>query len=114
MKKVVWGVLGTARIARERRLPGMRKSGLLEIRAIAARDLAQARKAADALGIPGACGSYDALLADPEIEAIYIPLPNRLTSALVGTCCGARRSRARFGVRSRCLTAWRTPSRTCV
>jgi predicted dehydrogenase len=59
-------------------LPGMVKSDLLEIRAIASRDEATARRAADTLGIPRAYGSYEALLADPEIEAIYNPLPNHL------------------------------------
>jgi predicted dehydrogenase len=78
MKKVIWGVLSTAKIGRERVLPGMRKSSLLEIRAIASRDPARARSTADALGIPKAYGSYAALLADPEIEAIYNPLPNHL------------------------------------
>ncbi len=78
MKKVVWGVLSTAKIGRERVLPGMKKSGLLEIRAIASRDEARARSTADALGIRRAYGSYEALIADPEIEAIYNPLPNHL------------------------------------
>ena len=78
MKKVVWGVLSTAKIGRERVLPGMQKSSLLEIRAIASRDQGRARSVADALGIPRAYGSYEALLADPEIEAVYNPLPNHL------------------------------------
>jgi predicted dehydrogenase len=78
VKKVVWGVLSTANIGRGRVLPGMKKSNLLELRAIASRDEAKARAAADALGIPKAYGSYEALLADPEIEAIYNPLPNHL------------------------------------
>jgi len=78
VKKVVWGVLSTAKIGRDRVLPGMRKSDLLEIRAIASRDEARARSAAEALGIPKAYGSYDALFADPEVEAIYNPLPNHL------------------------------------
>ena len=78
MKKVVWGVLGTAKIGRDRVLPGMKKSALLEIRAIASRDDARARQTAAALGIPQAYGSYEALLADPAIEAIYNPLPNHL------------------------------------
>jgi len=78
MKPVVWGVLSTAKIGRDRVLPGMRKSPLLEIRAIASREQARARAMADALGIPRAYGSYDALFADPEIEAIYNPLPNHL------------------------------------
>jgi predicted dehydrogenase len=71
-------VLGTARIARDRVLPGMKKSASIEIRAIASRDEARARATADALGIPKAYGSYEALLADPEIEAVYNPLPNHL------------------------------------
>jgi len=78
MKKVIWGVLSTAKIGRERVLPGMTKSSVLEVRAIASRDEARARNAAAALGIPEAYGSYEALLADPEIEAIYNPLPNHL------------------------------------
>ena len=78
MKKVVWGVVSTANIGRGRALPGMKKSGLLELRAIASRDEAKARATADALGIPKAYGSYEALFADPDIEAIYNPLPNHL------------------------------------
>jgi predicted dehydrogenase len=78
MRKVVWGVVSTAKIGRERVLPGMLKSGMLEIRAIASRDPALARKTADALGIPVAYGSYAELFADREIEAIYNPLPNHL------------------------------------
>jgi predicted dehydrogenase len=78
LKKVVWGVISTAKIGRDRVLPGMLKSGLLEIRAIASRDEATAVKTAAALGIPQAYGSYEALLADPAIEAIYNPLPNHL------------------------------------
>jgi predicted dehydrogenase len=78
MKKVVWGVLSTAKIGLERVIPGMLKSPLCEIRAIASRTPAAARKAAGQFGIPKAYGSYDELLADPEIEAIYNPLPNHL------------------------------------
>lgn len=78
MKKVVWGMLSTAKIGREKVLPGMMKSDLIEVRAIASRDAGRARAVADALGIARAYGSYEALLADPEIEAIYNPLPNPL------------------------------------
>src|SRR3954451_11128821 len=78
MKKVVWGVLSTAKIGRERVLPGMLKSNLLEIRAMASRDEARGRQTAAALGIPRAHGSYEALFGDPEIEVIYNPLPNHL------------------------------------
>jgi len=78
MKKVVWGVLSTAKIGLQRVLPAMKKSPLCDIHAIASRSEASARKAADALGIPTAYGSYEALLADPSIEAVYNPLPNHL------------------------------------
>jgi predicted dehydrogenase len=78
MKKVVWGVLSTARIGTQKVLPGMQKSEWCEIRAIASRNLETARAAAQALGIPKAYGSYEELLADPAIEAIYNPLPNHL------------------------------------
>lgn len=78
MKKVVWGVLSTANIGLQRVLPGMLKSDLLEVRAIASRSQSKANEAASKLGIPRAYGSYEALLADPEVEAIYNPLPNHL------------------------------------
>jgi len=78
MKKVVWGVLSTAKIGIKRVLPGMLKSDLCEIRGIASRSAAVAKEAAQALGIPKAYASYEQLLADPEIEAIYNPLPNHL------------------------------------
>src|SRR6195256_6077632 len=78
MKKVVWGVLSTARIGVEKVIPAMQRSPCCDLRAIASRSQASARKAADALGIPVAYGSYEALLADPAIEAVYNPLPNHL------------------------------------
>src|ERR1700704_338759 len=78
MKKVVWGVLSTARIGLEKVIPGLQKSAWCDVRAIASRSLPAAREAADKLGIPIAYGSYEALLADPEIEAVYNPLPNHL------------------------------------
>jgi predicted dehydrogenase len=78
MKKVTWGVISTAKIGLKRVLPGMQKSELLEIRAIASRSAKAAREAADALGIPKAYGSYEELLADAQIEAVYNPLPNHL------------------------------------
>ena len=78
MRKVVWGVLSTAKIGRDRVLPGMMKSDLLEIRAIASRDEARARAPPTRSAFRKAYGSYEALLADPEIEAIYNPLPNHL------------------------------------
>src|SRR5882724_9852781 len=78
MKKVVWGVLSTARIGIEKVIPAMQRSACCDLRAIASRSQPSARKAADALGIPVAYGSYEALLADPAIEAVYNPLPNHL------------------------------------
>ncbi len=78
MTPVRWGILSTALIARQKIVPAMRKSGLCELAAIASRSLASAQAAATELGIPKAYGSYEALLADPAIEAIYNPLPNDL------------------------------------
>jgi len=78
MKKVVWGILSTARIGTLKVIPAMQKSAWIDVRAIASRSDAAARKVASELGIPRAYGSYEALLADPEIEAVYNPLPNHL------------------------------------
>ena len=78
MKKVVWGVLSTAKIGLNQVLPAMRKSPLVELRAIASRSLPAAEQAAQAFGMARAYSSYEALIADPEIEAIYNPLPNHL------------------------------------
>jgi predicted dehydrogenase len=77
-RKVRWGVLGVAGIAVRKVVPGMRSCDFSEVTAIASRDLAKARQAAATLGIPTAYGSYEELLADPEVEAVYIPLPNHL------------------------------------
>jgi predicted dehydrogenase len=77
-KPVRWGILSTAKIGLERVLPGMKKSPWCELYAMGSRDATRARAAADALGIPVAHGSYEALLADPNVEAIYNPLPNHL------------------------------------
>jgi len=78
MEPVRFGVIGTARIAMEKVIPAMQKSANCRIVAIASRDLARAEAAAKAVGIPRAYGSYEALLQDPEIEAVYNPLPNHL------------------------------------
>jgi predicted dehydrogenase len=77
-RKVKWGVLGVANIAVKKVIPGMQKGEWCEIAAIASRDLGKADNAARLLAIPKAYGSYEALLADPQIEAIYNPLPNHL------------------------------------
>jgi predicted dehydrogenase len=76
--KVRWGILGTAGIAVRKAIPAMQKSDWVEVAGIASRDLRKAEEAAHALGIPQAYGSYEELLADPKIEAIYNPLPNHL------------------------------------
>jgi predicted dehydrogenase len=76
--KVKWGVLGVANIAVRKVIPAMQLGQWSEITAIASRDISKARTAADQLNIPKAYGSYEELLDDPEIEAIYNPLPNNL------------------------------------
>src|SRR6266478_5123149 len=78
MKKVKWGILGAASIAVRRVIPGMQKGVYSEIAAIASRDKKKAEEAARKLGIPKVHGSYEELLQDREIEAIYNPLPNHL------------------------------------
>ena len=78
MKPVRWGILSTANIGVEKVIPGMLKSKDIEIVAIASRDKKRAAAAAKKLGIAHSYGSYEALLADPTIEAIYNPLPNHL------------------------------------
>jgi len=74
--KVRWGVLGTARIARAQVIPALQQAQHAEVVAIASRELDQATAMARELGIPRAYGSYDELLADPNVDAVYIPLPN--------------------------------------
>jgi len=78
MRRVRWGVIGTGNIGREKTIPAMQAGALCDIQAIASRDLDKARQAAAPLGIPTAYGSYEALLADDRIEAVYIALPNHL------------------------------------
>jgi predicted dehydrogenase len=78
MTKLRIGVLSTADIARKKVIPGMRTADRVEVAAIASRDAAVARRVADELTIPRSHGSYEALLADPDVDAVYIPLPNHL------------------------------------
>jgi predicted dehydrogenase len=75
---VRWGILSTANIATAKVIPGLRRAARTEVVAIASRDIALARSWADRLGIANAHGSYEALLADPDVDAVYIPLPNHL------------------------------------
>ena len=76
--KVRWGIVSTAHIGTQKVIPGIMKSAHSEVVAIASRDIGRARAAAAELGIPKAYGSYEEMLADPEIDAIYNPLPNHL------------------------------------
>ncbi|MDC7232047.1 MAG: Gfo/Idh/MocA family oxidoreductase [Spirochaetales bacterium] len=78
MKKVKWGVLSTANIGMKKVLPAINKSENGEVFAIASRNLESAEQAAAELNIPRAYGSYEELLADPDVEAIYNPLPNHM------------------------------------
>jgi len=78
MKMVRWGVLSTAKIGRQKVIPAMQRCFHGNITAIASRDLARARAVAGQLNIPKAYGAYEDLLADPDIDAVYIPLPNQL------------------------------------
>ena len=78
MKKVRWGVLSSAKIGLEKVIPAMQKGVYCEIAAIASQNLERGKAAAAQLGIPQAYGSYEELLADDNIDAIYIPLPNHL------------------------------------
>ncbi len=78
MKPVRWGIISTANIGMAKVIPGMLKSDQFEVTAISSRKLSTAKAAAAQLGIPKAYGSYEAMLADPDIDAVYNPLPNHL------------------------------------
>jgi len=77
-KKIKWGILSTANIGTGQVIPAMQNGQFTEIAAIASRNLTRAKETAARLGIPTAYASYEELLADRSIEAIYIPLPNHL------------------------------------
>lgn len=76
MRKIRWGVLSTAKIGTEKVIPAMQLGEYCEVAGIASRQLEPALAVAKQLGIPRAYGSYIQLLADPDIDAVYIPLPN--------------------------------------
>ncbi|MEN8120696.1 MAG: Gfo/Idh/MocA family oxidoreductase [Bacteroidota bacterium] len=78
LKKIKWGVLGVAKIAIEKVIPAMQSSNFSEVHAIASRDMQKANKAQKQLNIPKVYGSYEELLNDPDIQVVYIPLPNHL------------------------------------
>jgi predicted dehydrogenase len=76
--KVRWGVLSTSSFARRMWIPSAQQCHWAEVTAIASRDQGSADDVAKTLGLPVAHGSYEALLADPDVDAVYIPLPNHL------------------------------------
>ena len=75
MSRLRFGILSTADIARKKVIPGMRTADRVEVVAIASRERGTAARVAAELAIPRAHGSYEALLADPDVDAVYIPLP---------------------------------------
>jgi predicted dehydrogenase len=76
MTKIRWGILSTAKIGREKVIPAIQQSQFGTVTAIASRDVSRAKKVASQLGIDKAYGSYDELLVDPDVDAVYNPLPN--------------------------------------
>jgi len=78
MAKIKWGIISTAKIAREHVIPGMQAGEYCDVYAIASRNLEKAQTVAKELSIPKAYGSYEELLADPDVQAVYNPLPNHL------------------------------------
>jgi len=78
MSRVCWGVISTAKIGVEKVIPAMLKSNHCQVLGIASRNEHQAKEAARNLGLPRSYGSYEALLEDPDIQAVYNPLPNHL------------------------------------
>lgn len=86
---VRWGILGCADIATKRVIPAMQRSELSPVAAIASRSADRAQRTAAAFGIPVAYGSYEEMLADPDIEAVYNPLPNHLHAEWTLRAAGA-------------------------
>ncbi len=78
MKNVSWGVLSTAKIGLDRVIAPMQKAVNMSVDAIASRDLTKAKAVAAQFGIAKSYGTYEELLSDPAVEAVYIPLPNKL------------------------------------
>lgn len=78
MSKIRWGVLGTAGIAKKQTIPGMKEAYNCELYAIAGRNIDKAKEFQKEFGFQKAYGSYEELLQDPEVQAVYIPLPNTL------------------------------------
>jgi D-xylose 1-dehydrogenase (NADP+, D-xylono-1,5-lactone-forming) len=78
MKKIRWGIIGSAGIAKRSVIPGIQQSETGEVTAIASRTLDKAQQTANEFNIPTAYRSYEELLNDPSIDSVYIPLPNHL------------------------------------
>ena len=78
MSKIKWGVLGTAGIARKQTIPGMKEATNCELYAIAGRNIDKAKEFQNMFGFEKAYGSYEELLQDEHVQAVYIPLPNTL------------------------------------
>ena len=78
MNNLRWGILSTAKIARKQVMPGIQQSVTGQLTAIASRNAEQARAVAEEFGITKSYGTYEQLLLDPEVDAIYIPLPNHM------------------------------------
>ncbi len=78
MNELRWGILSTAKIAREKVIPGIRRADRCRVVALASRDEARGIAVAAELGIPRVHDSYEGLLADPDVDAVYVPLPNHL------------------------------------
>jgi predicted dehydrogenase len=87
--KLNWGILGVAKIAVEKVIPAMAGSDDFQVLGIASRHLEKAKEAAQKLGIPKAYGSYEALIADPDIDIIYNPLPNHMHTEWTLKCIAA-------------------------
>lgn len=89
MKPVRWGVLGVGKHFTQRVLLPLQNSELIEVAAVASRDAVKAREAAERFGIRSWYGSYEQLVADPTLEAVFIPLPNHLHAEWVRKCAEA-------------------------
>lgn len=77
-EKINWGILGAAAIAKDQLMPAIKQSTNSNLMALASREIEKAKIIAEANNIPKCYGSYDELLNDPQIDAVYIPLPNHL------------------------------------
>lgn len=87
--KIRWGILGTAAVAEKHFVPSVAELENSEVLAVASRDAARARNYAERLGIPRSYGCYDGLLADPEVDAVYLPLPVALHAEWAIRCAEA-------------------------